>query len=120
MSFNDLNTMMKDAIENLKNMLEADSVVGTPVVAQGGITVIPISRLSVGFITGGYDMKSRTVKQNGNDEQPVAAIGGGVSVTPLGFLVISQDCATFIKTQGDAQDKWLDIIQSTIKTAVKS
>jgi Uncharacterized conserved protein len=120
MSFTEINSMMKEAIENVKGMLDGDSVVGKPVASES-VTIVPISKISVGFVTGGYDMKSKSVKINApDDSEPIAAIGGGVTVTPIGFLVVSEDgSATFIKTQGDGTDKWLDIIQSTIKNAIK-
>ncbi|MFA5450047.1 MAG: spore germination protein GerW family protein [Clostridia bacterium] len=119
MSFSELNNMMQSAVESLKNMLDADTVVGTSISAGDSI-VIPINRISAGFVTGGYDMKSKVFKVNSEpSEQPIAAMGGGVTITPLGFLTVSEGKATFIKTQGDGTDKWLDIIQSTIKKQAK-
>lgn len=117
MGFTELNGMLQEAVDKIKNMLDGNSVIGSPILGEG-TTVVPVSKISTGFVTGGYDMKTRSIKVNEPGEsQPIAAIGGGVTVTPVGFLVISDGTASFIKAQGDGTDKWLDIIQNTIKSA---
>lgn len=117
MAFQDLNDLLKETVERLKGMLESDAVVGAPVETEAG-TVVPVSKISFGFVSGGFDMKSRAVRPNGNaEEQPIAAIGGGVTVTPIGFLTLKNGC--FVKMQEENEDKWTDILQSVIKKFAK-
>ena len=116
---NRFDTMFKSSFENIKSMLDSNTVMGTPVQIAGGTTIIPISKLSVGFATGGVD--------TGANPQKSAKFGGGggsgMSVTPVGFLVVDKNGKTeFISVEGktapdpveqacDLLDRTPDIIQ---------
>jgi uncharacterized spore protein YtfJ len=52
---NKFDTMFKTSFENIKGMLDSNTVVGNPIELSNGSTIIPISKLSVGFATGGLD-----------------------------------------------------------------
>ena len=71
-------------------MLDSNTVVGNPMELSNGTTIIPISKLSVGFATGGVDTSSAAQKS------PKFGGGGGsgMSVTPVGFLVIDKNGKT--------------------------
>ena len=74
---------MSTTMENLKDMIDVNVVVGDAVETGAGATIIPISRVSFGFVSGGSDIPS--------SKQPElfgGGAGGGVSVQPLAFLVI--------------------------------
>ena len=83
--------MLKDimgiTLEKIKEMVDADTVVGKPITSQDGTTVIPISKISYGFASGGSDLPKKTV----NVDAFAGGSGAGVSVQPLGFLVISSN-----------------------------
>lgn len=83
--------MLKDimgiTLEKIKEMVDADTVVGKPIISQDGTTVIPISKISYGFASGGSDLPKKTV----NVDAFAGGSGAGVSVQPLGFLVISSN-----------------------------
>lgn len=113
-----LNEMLGDIMNRLKTLIDVDSVVGKPITANGS-TVLPVSKLSFGFVTGGSDKKETEKKEPTAMPDMMAIIGGGVTVMPLGFLIMDEKDIYFIKTQGDNMNKWLDIIQSTIKSASK-
>lgn len=123
MKIDSLREMFSDVIDNLKSLVDIDSVIGKPIMTKDDTTIIPITKVCCGFLTGGGDITSTKKYNNVNSEltseNPLAGIGGGVSLTPLGFLVVSGDSATIIKTEGDNLDKWLDIIQSGIKSIAK-
>lgn len=118
MSGSDLTQMMSKAIENIKSMLDIDSVVGKPVFCQDNTTIIPISKMSVGFFTAGgeFEGKYNRVKDN---ELPVGGIGGGLTITPLAFLVVQNGDSSLIKVQGDGFDRWMEVLQATIKSFSK-
>ena len=85
---NRFDTMFKTSFENIKGMLDSNTVVGNPIELSNGTTIIPISKLSVGFATGGVDYKGK----NSAEKAPNNFGGGGgtgVSVTPIAFLVVS-------------------------------
>lgn len=84
---NKFDTMFKTSFENIKSMLDSNTVVGTPIETAVGTTIVPISKLSVGFATGGIDTGAAPQKSN----KFGGGGGSGMSVTPVGFLVIGKD-----------------------------
>ena len=84
--------IIKLALENAKSILSEGTVTGTPISANGGTTIIPISKISVGVASGGLDYfgKSQEGKDKDTKSKNFGGGGGtGVNVTPMGFLVIS-------------------------------
>lgn len=90
-----IENMMSTTMENLKEMIDVSTVVGTPVAAAEGMTVIPVSRVSFGFVSGGgeYGLKGTPLPLDDTPE-PLPFAGGagaGISVTPVAFLLVSAD-----------------------------
>ena len=88
-----IENIMGTTMENLKEMIDVGTVVGAPISAGEGVTVIPVSRVSFGFVAGGgeYDCKSVPLPLDENP-QPLPFAGGtgaGVTVQPMGFLITS-------------------------------
>ena len=86
MSENSIKTVMDTTMEKLRTMVDADTIIGTPVVV-GNITLLPVSRVSFGLATGGSDFSTKssqgTLFGGGG--------GAGVTVVPVAFIVISGD-----------------------------
>jgi len=82
-----LNDMNKASLDSIRTMLDANTIVGDPIETANGTTIIPISKISVGYASGGVDY--------GKKDAPTGNFGGGggtgITVTPVGFLVISKD-----------------------------
>lgn len=77
--------IIKSALQNVKSMVDANTVTGTPITTTNGTVIIPISKVYVGIATGGIDYFG---KKN-NQKQNFGGGGGtGVTVSPVGFLVI--------------------------------
>lgn len=76
--------MLESTIAKMREMVDSNSVVGEPITTADGVTIIPISRISVGFGGGGSDF---AVKPSQNDGFG-GGVGGGVKVTPIAFLII--------------------------------
>ena len=86
-----IENIMGTTMENLKAMIDVSTVVGAPVSAGEGVTVIPVSRVSFGFVAGGGEYLCGTMRPQ-TEEMPFAGgAGAGVSVHPMGFLVCSQN-----------------------------
>lgn len=81
-----LPNMLNDTIAKLREMVDANTVVGTPVTLPDGVSVIPVSNVSVGFAGGGSDFVSKN--PNTQDNPFGGGVGAGVKVTPVAFLVI--------------------------------
>ena len=80
-----LPNMLESTIAKIREMVDVNSVIGEPITA-GGVTIIPISKVSVGFGGGGSDYVSRNMNKQ---ENPFGGgAGGGIKVTPVAFLII--------------------------------
>ena len=81
-----LPNMLNDTIAKIREMVDANTVMGTPVTTADGVTIIPVSKISVGVGGGGSDFVS---KNPNKQENPFGGgAGGGVKVTPIAFVVV--------------------------------
>ena len=78
-----LPNMLESTIQKIREMLDVNTVVGTPITTPDGVTIIPVSKISVGFGGGGSDFAKKT----GSDPFG-GGVGGGVKVSPVCFLVV--------------------------------
>ena len=111
---NRFDSMFKSSFENIKGMLDSNTVVGNPIELSNGTTIIPISKLSVGFATGGVDTGNQPQKSN----KFGGGGGSGMSVTPVGFLSVDKNGRTeFIsvdgKTSSDPVEQACDLLDRT-------
>ena len=83
-----LPNMLEGTMARIREMVDVNSVVGGPIVTADGVTIIPVSKVSVGFGGGGSDFVSR--HPNKQDNPFGGGVGGGVKVTPIAFLVIKE------------------------------
>ena len=82
MSEKNIESIMSVTLENLKAMVDADTIIGTPIYA-GEVTLIPVSKVSFGLATGGSDLPSK------NQSNVFGGGGGaGVTVTPIAFISV--------------------------------
>lgn len=84
MSENNIKSIMDVTMDKLRALVDADVVTGTPI-EVGGITLVPVSRVSFGMATGGSDFPSKSGQLFGGGG------GAGVTVVPIAFMVISGD-----------------------------
>ena len=78
-----LPNMLDNTIAKIREMVDVNSVIGDPIVTNDGITIIPVSKVSVGYGGGGSDFSTK------NGDNPFGGgVGGGVKVTPICFLIV--------------------------------
>ena len=83
-----LPNMLENTITKIREMVDVNSVIGTPITTPDGVTIIPVSKISVGVGGGGSDFVS---KNPNKQENPFGGgAGGGVKVTPVAFLVVKE------------------------------
>lgn len=80
-----LTNMMQEAMAKVREMVDTNTIVGQPISTPDGVTLIPISRVSMGFGGGGGEFGS---KKNPDSENLAGGIGAGVNVEPVSFLVV--------------------------------
>lgn len=83
-----IESLMGTSMESIREMVDVNTVVGDPVATQDGSTIIPISKVSFGFVAGGGEYGG---SQAGAEMPFAGGAGAGVSVHPMGFLVCSQN-----------------------------
>ncbi len=81
-----VNRLLGTTMEKIKEMADADTVIGKPVTTPDGTIIIPISRISYGFASGGSDLPSKAQPSSGLF---AGGSGAGVTVSPVAFLSIS-------------------------------
>ena len=108
-NLNPISEMMQSTMDNVKNMLKVDTVVGEPIYTPDGITLVPISRISVGFGGGGVEF---TPKKAG-DRPYGGGNATGVKIEPIGFLVIKEGTVRMINITPPAAttvDRIIDLV----------
>ncbi len=84
MDQNEIAVVMSATMNKIKELVDTNTVIGKPIVTDDGITLIPLSRVSFGFASGGSEFPAKDRKGVG------AGSGAGVKVEPIGFLVIKE------------------------------
>ena len=86
----------------IREMVDSNSVIGEPITTPDGVTLIPISKVSFGFVAGGgeYAIEDNKQKPVPTDVFPFAGgTGAGVSVQPVGFLVVTENQVKVLPAQ---------------------
>ena len=102
MADNKISGIIETSLEQIRNVVDANTIIGEPINTPTGTTVIPVSKVMVGFASGGIDYLGKNMKNiadNANSAARPSALttnfggggGTGVTVQPVGFLVISPD-----------------------------
>lgn len=87
-----LQDLIRTSLENIRTLVDANTVVGNPINTPNGVTIIPISKISVGFASGGLDYSVKNEPINSVKPKNFGGGGGtGLTVNPVGFLVIQAD-----------------------------
>lgn len=117
---NRLSKMLSDIIENLGAMVDANTIVGKPVITMDGSTIIPISKVTIGFVSGGGEYGD--VKFMKYDEPFPFAGGNGaiLSIKPNGFLVDYGQGLKFVDVSNQPMDKLFDSASEFLVNLSKS
>ena len=92
MSEKNLEGMINISLEKVKGMVDSNSIIGAPISIHDGTTIIPVSKVSVGFGCGGSDFPSASTK-----EMFGGGTGGGVTIQPVAFLILKGDSVRMIQ-----------------------
>lgn len=95
-----ISDLMSVTMDKIRGMMDANTVVGTPIEA-GGVTVVPVCKISIGYGSGGSDFAQKSQKA----ENPNAFGGGagmGVNITPVSFLVIKDGNVRVVSVEAPA------------------
>lgn len=106
-----IENLLKSTMENLKDMIDVNTIVGDAVESKDGSFIIPISKVSLGFVSGGSEFNSNN-QDTSNLEYPFGGgSGAGVTVKPVAFLVTKGDSIRLLSlNQNNTYDKIVDSI----------
>ncbi|MBR2354751.1 MAG: sporulation protein YtfJ [Clostridia bacterium] len=112
---NKIPEIIRSSMENIRSMVDANTVIGDPIVTNSGTTIIPISKIAVGIASGGVDYNPK------KDAQPRpqnfgGGGGTGLTVSPVGFLIVDESGAVdFLpvnqKGKPDPVDQIADLVE---------
>lgn len=124
MSEHPIEGLMNTAMNNLRDMIDVNTIIGDSIETANGTVIIPISKVSFGFATGGSEFNMSTLeetKRSGSEEETKHALpfgggsGAGVHIEPIGFLVITAGSTKMIPVDHcNAIDKLLDYVPDVI------
>ena len=114
-----LPNMLDNTIAKLREMVNANTVVGEPVTTADGITIIPVSKVSIGFGGGGSDFVSKNLNHH---ENPFGGgVGAGIKVTPVAFLIVKEGNVRMIPVATPANttaDRIVEMVPDTLDKIV--
>lgn len=119
-----LKQIIDASLSKIGNVADVNTVIGDPIHLPDGVIVIPFSKVSVGFASGGaeYGGKNKEIKDGKESESAcnpphfAGGNGAGVAVTPLGFLVIDKDGVRMLDLKHDASFAGADPVNKVLNT----
>ncbi len=109
--------IMHTALQGLKSMIDVNTIVGDAITTPDGSVIIPISKVAIGFGVGGSEFEKFNAR-GGKDPKEMfgGATGGGISLTPEGFLVVGNGKIRMIPVtpQNSVYDRLLDLAPDAI------
>ena len=111
-----LPNMLESTIQKIKEMVDVNSVIGTPITTPDGVTIIPGSKVSVGFGGGGSDFTTKSSRP-GEDNPFGGGAGGGVKVTPICFLIVKDGAVRMMPVAEPASttaDRIVEMVPDTL------
>ena len=117
-SENKIPEIIKSSLENVRSVADANTIIGEPIITQSGTTIIPISKVSVGVATGGVDYNAKKENQPSRQQNFGGGGGTGLTMSPVGFLVIDADgdvefLNVGMKGKPDPVDQIADLVERT-------
>lgn len=110
-----LPNMLESTIEKIRQMVNANTVIGEPITTADGVTIIPVSKVSIGLGGGGSDFVSKNLN---NHENPFGGgVGAGVKVDPVAFLIIKEGSVRMLPIAAPANttvDRLVEMIPDTL------
>lgn len=112
MEMHPIQGLMETSMQNIRDMIDVNTVLGDAITAQDGSTVVPVSKVSFGFVAGGGEYGDRE-----QDKYPFAGgAGAGVSLQPVGFLVCGAENVRMLPVPAkNSVDRLIDLMPGFIE-----
>lgn len=116
-STNKVSELVDSSLSKIRNMVDVNCVIGEPVTLPDGSTIIPVSKVSVGFISGAGEYSDLNSKRNQVDLPMAGGTGGGYTVMPIGFFVLNKD--KFKLVHADRSSEYLTLLKNATEVLKK-
>lgn len=115
MSEHPIEGMMDTTLDKIKQMADVDTVVGDPITTADGTVIIPVSKVSYGFASGGSDIPS---KAQPDKNFFGGGSGAGITITPMAFLTISQGNVRLLQVEpfNSSADRLAGLVPEVVDT----
>jgi sporulation protein YtfJ len=119
-----IESLMRSTMENIRDMIDVNTIIGDAIETKDGSVIIPISKVSFGFASGGSEFCSK-VNDDRNQKYPFGGgSGAGVSVKPVAFLVMKNDSLRLMSVDHentfdrivDNLPQWMDMLKGMGKS----
>ncbi|MBD1372951.1 GerW family sporulation protein [Hazenella sp. IB182357] len=124
-----IQSLMQTAMENIKEMVDVNTIIGEPVETSDGQVIIPVSKVGFGFAAGGSEFRTSQInekassgkedkKESSDTKYPFGGgSGGGVSITPVAFIVVGKEGVRLLNVEGSTHllDRVIDMAPSLMK-----
>ncbi len=94
-----INELISSSMEKIKTIVDSSTIVGEKVTTEDGTTIIPISKVSVGYVVGGGEYADLSSRRVANHFPMAGGSSGGMSVTPVGFLIETKGEINFVNVE---------------------
>ena len=119
--------LMHTAMNSLKEMIDVDTIIGDTIILSNEIEIIPISKVSFGFISGGSEFKGETINEYTKKEKEEeiqyklpfgGGSGAGITLNPVAFLVIQKENVKLLPVDhSSAVDRLIDYVPDLVEKA---
>ena len=117
----ELTEILNDAMQNLKQVVDVNTVVGKSIVCDDGSVLIPVSKVYVGIVSGGGELNNSHARSVHSNYPFAGGTGAGFTVSPIGFLVSKKGETTFINTETDKSgEKLVEMANKTLKIVLEN
>lgn len=111
-----IENIMQTAMSEIKEMVDVNTVIGDPVISTDGATIIPISKVSFGFVAGGGEYGEGKGGTEDESKYPFSGgAGSGVCISPIGFLVVGDGEVQLLPVSGRTL---IDQMVETVPTVI--
>lgn len=114
---NKIESLVDISLDKIRSLIDVNCVVGSAISLPDGSAIIPISKVSVGFVSGGGEYSDLNAKRNSADFPMAGGTGGGFTVSPMGFFVVSKDKFKLIRA--DKSTAYLGFIKNASEVLKK-
>lgn len=106
-----IENLMKSTMENIREMVDVNTIIGDPIKGDGNSLILPISKVSFGFVSGGSEFNSSASPESQKNYPFGGGSGSGISIKPVAFLVLKDDSVRLLPLNAEnTYEKIVDLV----------